>query len=188
MPTNFSSASVSENDVVFAVYFTGIGCSHCAKVDQVIFEQSLVEYDNFAVIEYEIYQDRNNAPLFDQCCDKLDLPACIPFGPTPCKGIPLISFSNEHSNILTGDKDILKQLNGKLSTIKNNHCALLGDAINFSDLDFNNLPGSPKIWMSNKILIKNSDQSFNNTILKSLLLQDDIKTILNNQNYNMTYC
>lgn len=184
MPTNFSSASVSENDVVFAVYFTGIGCSHCAKVDQVIFEQSLAEHDNFAVIEYEIYQDRNNAPLFDQCCDSLNLPACIPFGSTPCKGIPLISFSNEHSNILTGDKNILKQLDSKLSTIRNNSCSLLGNAANFSDLDFNNLLGSPKIWISNKILIRNSDANFNNTTLKNLLLTDDIGTVLQDQEYN----
>ncbi|MEA2088481.1 MAG: hypothetical protein U9O55_01400 [Patescibacteria group bacterium] len=184
LPTNFSSAEVDDKDVVLAIYFTGIGCSHCAKVDPIIFEQSLTERDNFAVIEYEIYQDRNNAPLFDQCCDNLDLPACRPFGPTPCKGIPLISFSNEHSNILTGDKIILKELDNKLSTIRNNHCSLLGDTINFSDLDFNNLPGSPKIWMHSKILIRNSDTNFNSAILKDLLLADNVENVLRNKKYN----
>jgi len=177
-------ASISENEITYAVYFTGVGCSHCAKTDPVVLKQLLQEYKNFVVIEYEIYQQKNNAVLFNQCCENYDLPACRPFGPTPCKGIPLICFSDSHNDILTGDSPILKNIENKLSTVKNNQCALLGEPISFADLDFNQLPGSPKIWINNKILIKNSDQIFDNKILKSLLLQNDIKTVLNNQNYN----
>ncbi len=181
-----SIASISENEITYAVYFTGIGCSHCAKTDSVVLKQLLQEYENFIVIEYEIYQQRNNAILFDQCCENYDLPICRPFGPTPCKGIPLICFSNSHNDILTGDSPILKNIENKLSTVKNNKCALLDGPVNFADLDFNQLPGSPKIWINNKILIKNSNQTFDNRVLKDLLLQDNIKTALNNQNYNIT--
>ncbi len=183
---NAGIASISENEITYAVYFTGVGCSHCANTDPVVLQQLPQEYENFIVIEYEIYQQRNNAILFNQCCENYDLPACMPFGPTPCKGIPLICFSNSHNDILTGDSPILKNIENKLSTVKNNQCALLDGPVSFSDLDFNQLPGSPKIWINNKILIKNSNQTFNNQILKSLLLQDDVNTVLNNQNYSIT--
>ena len=181
-----SIASISEDEITYAVYFTGVGCSHCANTDPVVLKQLPQEYENFVVIEYEIYQQRNNAVLFNQCCENYDLPICRPFGPTPCKGIPLICFSDSHNDILTGDSPILKNIESKLSTVKNNQCALLDGPVNFADLDFNQLPSMPKIWINNKILIKNSDQVFNNQVLKSLLLQDDIKTVLNNQKYSIT--
>ena len=181
-----SIASINENEITYAVYFTGVGCSHCAKTDPVVLKQLPQEYENFVVIEYEIYQQKNNAVLFNQCCENYDLPMCRPFGPTPCKGIPLICFSDSHNDILTGDSPILKNVEDKLSTVKNNQCALLDGPVSFIDLDFNQLPGNPKIWINNKILIKNSDQTFDNQILKNLFLQDDIKAVLNNQNYNIT--
>ncbi|MEA3398520.1 MAG: GAP family protein, partial [Patescibacteria group bacterium] len=183
---NTGIASISENKITYAVYFTGVGCSHCAKTDPVILKELLKEHNNFVVIEYEIYQQKNNAVLFNQCCENYDLPACRPFGPMPCKGIPLICFSNSHNDILTGDSPILKNIENKLSAVKNNQCALLGEPVSFADLDFNQLPGNPKIWINNKILIKNFDQTFSNQALKNLLLQNDIKTVLNNESYNIT--
>ncbi|MEA3463721.1 MAG: cytochrome c biogenesis CcdA family protein [Patescibacteria group bacterium] len=182
---NAVMASISENEIAYAVYFTGVGCSHCAKTDPVILVELLDKKNNFAVIEYEIYQQKNNAVLFNQCCENYDLPACRPFGPTPCKGIPLICFSNSHNDILTGDSPILKNIEDKLSTVKNNQCALLDGPVSFADLDFNQLPGNPKIWINNKILIKNSNQAFDSQTLKSLLLRDNLKIVLNNQKYSI---
>jgi len=51
---------------ICAVYFTGIGCSHCANTDPIIFKDLLREYPNLIIIEYEIYQQRENAPLLEK--------------------------------------------------------------------------------------------------------------------------
>ncbi len=52
-----------EQSAVCAVYFTGVGCSHCVKTDPVILIDLLREYPDLVIIEYEIYQQPINAPL-----------------------------------------------------------------------------------------------------------------------------
>jgi cytochrome c biogenesis protein CcdA len=180
-----SLASVNEDKVIYAVYFTGVGCPHCANTDPVVLKELIEQYKNLVIIEYEIYQQQINAPLFNQCCENLNLPACRPFGPTPCKGIPLICFSPSHEDIFAGGSPILKNIEDKLSTIKNNECTVLGEPISFVNLDFNNLPGKPKIWTNNKILIRASDKIFDSQILKDLLLKDDIKSVLSKHVYHV---
>ncbi len=179
-----SLASNNKDEVIYAVYFTGVGCPHCANTDPVVLEELLEQYKNLVVIEYEIYQNQINAPLFNQCCENLKLPACRPFGPTPCKGIPLICLSSSYEGILTGDSPILKNIEDKLSTIKDNKCAILGEPVDFINLNFNKLLGKPNIWTNNRILIKISDEIFDDQILKELLLENNIKTVLANQVYN----
>ncbi len=180
----FNSASASDDEIIYAVYFTGVGCPHCANTDPVVLQELLEQRKNLVIIEYEIYQNQINAPLFNQCCENLNLPSCRPFGPTPCKGIPLICLSSSREGILTGDSSILKNIKDKLSTIKNNKCAILGEPVSFTDLNFNNLPGRPNIWINNKILIRTTDETINNRTLKNLVLENNIKSILTNQTYN----
>jgi len=48
----FSAQSSSEN--ICAVYFTRVGCPHCAKTDPIILKDLLKEYPNLIVLEYEI--------------------------------------------------------------------------------------------------------------------------------------
>ena len=82
-----SSAEIHDShpDIpVCAVYFTGIGCPHCAKVEPFA-KDLLEEYPNLVLLKYEIYQEQQNAPLLTTYASNygIDRP-----------GIPLIIFNN----------------------------------------------------------------------------------------------
>jgi len=133
IPSSFSFAENTETSFC-AVYFTGIGCSHCAKTDPVVFQELLKEYPNLIVIEYEIYQQRENAPLFNEYCQNYNLPPCIPGGPNPCCGLPIIIFTESHQDIITGDKPILENVREKIGELEDNPCPLInGDSQKFED-------------------------------------------------------
>ncbi len=131
----FSSPSLAEGDqTVCAVYFTGIGCPHCAQVDPFIFDQLLKEYPQLVIIEYEIYQDQENAPLIYEYNQVYDSGL----------GIPLIIFGQD--KYLVGDRPII---DGVRSLIEkgSNPCPLIdGTTVDFEELDFASLSGKPKIW------------------------------------------
>ena len=78
-----SRFSEAQGNYICAVYFTGVGCPHCAKTDPVVLEDLLREYPNFIVIEYEIYQQGQNAPLLYEYDSKYQSGL----------GIPLIIFN-----------------------------------------------------------------------------------------------
>ena len=116
------------------VYFTGIGCPHCAQVDPIILEQLPKEYPNLVVIEYEIYQETENAPLLYEYNEVYGSGL----------GIPLAIFGQD--NFLAGDAPILKNIKGLIEK-GNNPCPLIdGSSVDFEDLDVSNLPGKPIIW------------------------------------------
>jgi len=117
------------------IYFTGIGCPHCAKTDSFVLEQLPEKYPHLVIIEYEIYQQRENAPfLYDY--DNIYHSGL---------GIPLIIFNKEA--FLVGDRPILKNIEELLEEQKGNPCPLInGNSISFEKLDLSSLPGRPKIW------------------------------------------
>jgi len=116
------------------VYFTGIGCPHCAKVDPVVLEQLPKEYPNLVVVEYEIYQERENASLLYQYNEVYGSGL----------GIPLAIFGED--NFFAGDIPILKNIRGVIEE-GGNPCSLIdGSSVDFEDLDVSNLPGKPIIW------------------------------------------
>lgn len=131
----FSSPSLAaEEPSICAVYFTGIGCPHCSKVDPMLLEQLPQEYPNLVIIEYEIYQQRENAPLLDEYNEVY----------RSGLGIPLIIFGKD--NFLIGDSPILKNVS-KVLDKGSNPCPLIdGSSVDFEDLDLSTLPGKPKIW------------------------------------------
>jgi hypothetical protein len=124
IPSSFSFAEKMETPSC-AVYFTGIGCSHCAKTDSVVLQDLLKEYPNLIIIEYEIYQQRENAPLLNGYCENYELPACIPGGPAPCCGLPIIIFTESHQDIITGDSPILENIREKIDEVGDNQCPLI---------------------------------------------------------------
>jgi len=73
------------------VFFTGIGCPHCAKVDPVLHEELPEKYPDLVIIEYEIYQERGNASLIYEYDDVY----------SSGLGIPLIIFGKD--DFLIGD-------------------------------------------------------------------------------------
>lgn len=121
-------------DSICVVYFTGIGCPHCAKVDPVVLEQLPEEYPDLVVIEYEIYQETENAPLLYEYNNVYGSGL----------GIPLAIFGKD--NFIVGDTPILKNIKGMIEK-GSNPCPLIdGSSIDFEELDVSNLPGKPVIW------------------------------------------
>ena len=170
--------SLAKENTICAVYFTGVGCTHCAKADPIVLEQLPGEYPNFIVIEYEIYQQTENAPLLYKYCEVYELPYCIPGGPTPCCGLPLVIFTKSHKNIITGDKLILENIRKTIENLDSNKCPLMdGTNIDFNDLDLISLSGSSKVWYQEKILIKKGAGG-NNELLKKLLTEENLNEIL----------
>ena len=148
-----------EDSFICGVYFTGIGCTHCARTDPAVLEDMLNEYPDFVVIEYEIYQQRENALLLNEYCQNYELPLCVPGGPTPCCGLPLIIFTKSHQEIIAGDKLILKNIRERIEKLKGNPCPLIDrSSQEFEDLNLTILPGQPKIWTRNRILVKTDEE------------------------------
>lgn len=127
------------------VYFTGIGCPHCAKTDPVILQELPQKYPNLVIIEYEIYQQTKNALILDSYCQAYNLTRCYPGGPSQCCGIPLVIFGKD--KIITGDAPILKGFEKILKEQETNPCPLMdGKSLDFKNLVLSSLPGEPKIW------------------------------------------
>ncbi len=150
--------AISIDDAACGVYFTGIGCPHCAKADPVLFEDTLPHH-NIVIIEYEIYQKKINAPLLYSYNENYGTALGIP---------QLITNANLY---YAGDGDILKQCDNCDETLafSDNICTLPNSTISLNELDFNDIQGQPVIWYTNKVLIKGSDSDVSSDVLKELL-------------------
>jgi len=166
-----SNQSSSQAKNFCVVYFTGIGCPHCAKTDPVILNSLLKRHDNLVVIEYEIYRQRENAGLLYEYGKKNNLSL----------GIPFILFGD--GKYLLGDRDILTGIEPSVSKKLSSPCLLVdGSSKSFKDLDINALPGFPKIWTKDKILIKKGDKATGQPI-KELIESSNIVQSLNSFSY-----
>lgn len=182
---NFVSSQ--ESQLVCGVYFTGVGCPHCAAADPVILEDYTGEYSNFVVIEYEIYQLSENGKIFQDYISNANAQS----------GVPQILIgegleageSNSGGPTTTWTRQ-------KLETMDYSTCKLSNDSsVAFEDLNLKELPGKPKIWRGERILIKEKEEKtengteitwrfqwndnykvqkngFNNSFLKELLFGD----------------
>ncbi len=150
----------AEDDFVCVNYFTGVGCPHCAETDPIVLKDALVENPRLVVIEYEIYQSPENASINYQISNFYNVSL----------GIPKVIFDKQKQ--ITGDSPIIKSFETEIKNLEKNECSLInGETVDFSNLDINFLPGKPKIWHQNKILIKNKTGG-NGEILKNLLIGD----------------
>ena len=162
-----------EQSAICAVYFTGVGCPHCAGTDPVILVDLLKEHSDLVVIEYEIYQQQVNAPLLFEYNSEY----------SSGLGIPLIIFNKDEYFI--GDAPIVKNAREIINSSDNNPCSLVdGSLVGFNNLDLTSLLGQPKIWKDQRILLKIGDQG-DNEILKELLTTDDIASVIENINYKI---
>lgn len=128
------SRPAAANESTCIVYFTGIGCPHCAKADPVLLEELPEKYPDLVIIEYEIYQERENAPLL------YEYNSVYGSG----LGIPLIIFNKD--NFIIGDGPILEFIEEMIKEQKGNPCPLVnGSSVNFEELDVSTLLGKPKI-------------------------------------------
>ena len=159
-----SVSAVEKKDVVCSVYFTGIGCSHCARTDPYVFGSLLQENPNLAVIEYEIYQQQSNAPIFYEYTRKYGTRA----------GIPQIIFNLETH--ISGDTPIITSADPIVKQLKKNPCPLIDAQLDFKDLDFNMLSGKPNIWANSRILIKGS-KTVDSELMKDLLFNNITRSL-----------
>ena len=139
--------SDSTSSLSCLVYFTGVGCPHCARTDPVVLESLLQENPHLAVIEYEIYRTSGNAQYLKTYDNSYQLPAWQ-------QGIPTVFLGKEKKDILVGDGDVLKNIRERLKD-NTGQCLLAdGSVENFSQLKLDYLLGRPKIWRHNRILVK----------------------------------
>lgn len=166
-------AQTQENQYAFAVYFTGIGCPHCAKTDPVVLGELLKENPDLIIAEYEIYQQPSNAPLLYEYDSQYKTGL----------GIPLILFNKD--NFLRGDAPILDNIKVMLGKVEGNNFPLIdGSSTQFINLDITKLPGQPKIWTKDRILIKIGEGG-DNEVLKKLLNAADPLSVLEKIEYQV---
>lgn len=160
--------SAQNQSIVCAVYFTGIGCPHCAKSDPVVLGELPVEFNgSFVVIEYEIYRQSVNAQVMYQYNSEYDTSL----------GVPQLIMED---GCTVGDKPILDKINGcvKDRLVKGSPCALLDGYVPFNELDLNDLPGRPNIWSGDRVLMRTGDGSTSDDVLKELLTTKNISSSL----------
>lgn len=156
LPTAFA---LDNDENMCAVYFTGIGCSHCAHSDPVVLD-TMPKTTNLVVIEYEIYRDAVNSRLMVGYDDNYNTGF----------GVPLLIFNK--GEYLRGDTPIITQVKGILNELGSNNCPLEdGTSSSFEDLDITTLPGKPKIWKGERILMAVSGAG-DSEELKNLLTTD----------------
>ena len=153
------------------VYFTGVGCPHCAKTDPVVLQKNLSAHSNLIIIEYEIYQEQSNAPLLLQYNEKYKSGL----------GVPLLILS-PHKYII-GDTPILQQIEKVSQENHNNACLLLSGGATFPKVDIDNLPGKPKIWYQDRILIATTENKSQGEEAKELLLTPDLSSAISEKKY-----
>jgi len=171
---SFSIFAAAEEDVVCSVYFTGIGCPHCAKSDPVIFEKLIDKYKNFVVIEYEIYQTQGNGPLLYDYKESYNTPL----------GVPLIIL--DKSNFLSGDTSIIWNLEDEIINRSNSACALPNQEKDFSEVKIQDLPGKPKIWGYKRVMFQYTNEPTNYDVLRELVTTDNIEETLKKTSYEIT--
>ncbi len=170
--TALGASQREESGVTCLAYFTGIGCPHCAKADPVVLQQLLQKHPSTIIIEFEIYKERNNAPLIELYNSR--------YGSG--YGIPLAVFSKD--NHVVGDTPIIGNINSIVTSLKNNSCPLPSSHVAFEALDLAKMPGKPKIWADGRILIKDTGSTANSRQLKKLLFRDyNIQSILSGLQY-----
>jgi len=162
----FSFQSVLAQDNYFcAAYFTKIGCPVCAKTDPIVLSQLTKQNPNFIVIEYEFVYQPENVSVMTEYYLTYNLPGWV----------PLILFENKYSTGMS----IPDAIREKVEKSEFNKCSLSdGSAISFKDLDFNGLPGNPKIWANGRVLMKTSKVEVASELLKKLLFDENLNKVL----------
>jgi len=159
-------AGAQEEQTVCMIYFTGVGCPHCAQSDPFIFGEMLSEYNqSLVILEYEIYQEPRNAHMLMEYGTYFDVGYGIP---------KLVIDSGDY---LDGDGDIKEQLKGMINEKigSGTRCVLINSSAPFEEVDLNALPGRPKIWCGGRVLFKeDGTANASSGLLRQLLRTPDL--------------
>ncbi|MGE4352284.1 MAG: hypothetical protein AB7E52_08880 [Bdellovibrionales bacterium] len=155
----FPTPSIAQDAFTTFVYFTGIGCPHCAHVDPVLFKQK-VRTGGLMVVEYEIYQNAVNAPLLMSYKEAYNAPL----------GVPMLLAKAQKNSAVVGDKNILKDIDSLMAGNKGNGVVLPAGAVSFSSLALSDLPGLPKIWFNDRVAERTEMGTQESAPVKAFLL------------------
>ncbi|MDD3434743.1 MAG: hypothetical protein PHD96_02350 [Candidatus Pacebacteria bacterium] len=87
-------AHAEENSKIY--FFYGTGCPHCAQVEKFFEDEKL--FNTYSVDKREIYFNRDNAILFNDILDRLNIP-------NNERGVPTAVIGDK---VLVGDKPIIE--------------------------------------------------------------------------------
>ena len=167
-------AATPEDDVICAVYVTGIGCGNCAVTDPVLFGRWTQQFPNLVIVEYEIYKQHLDNQ--DVKSDYFDL-----YLEDGRPGVPFFLLNKEQAAI--GRSRVLKA-EEFLKQLSRNGCPTrYGFALDFAEMDFAGIPGKPKIWTKNRVLILEGDNGGNNELLRRLMTTENISAVLKTADY-----
>ncbi len=149
-------------DVTSFIYFTGIGCPHCANVDPGLLKKKVRE-GNLLVVEYEIYRDSANAPLLMAYNSKLNTGL----------GVPMIVFEDKKGSAVVGDRPIIKAMDSLIAKHKGNGIVLPAGARPFDALSLTDLPRLPKLWFKDRVAVRVDESSKESDAVKKFLLEGE---------------
>ncbi|MBN2015221.1 sulfite exporter TauE/SafE family protein [Candidatus Dojkabacteria bacterium] len=159
---SITNVSAQVNEPTFVVYFTGIGCPHCAKVDSILLKDWLHEYPDLVVVEYEVYQESQNAIFIDEYNTNYNCGYHI----------PLVIFDKDKN--IVGDKPILSSFREEYENHAGNKLPL-SDGSSVSIGNISDLSGKPKVWTKDRVAIKTEqNQNGSNEIIKEFISGVDI--------------
>jgi hypothetical protein len=148
----------------YFIYFTGIGCPHCANVDPILLKEK-VRNEDVLVIEYEIYQQRQNAPLLMAYNDKYKTGL----------GVPLLitedCSKNKEIEGKVGSQQILNFLNQNILDNEGNNVVLVDKVRSFESLNISEIKGLPNLWYKNRVAMKKTVDSEESKAIKDFILK-----------------
>lgn len=181
-PTNNITETIdtSKTEIFAAVYFTGIGCPHCAKVDPVLLKEMVFE-ENLAIIEYEVKSNKENASLLLEYNKEF----------SSGKGYPLLIIDKDNQYL---SNNIIPNLEKKIQENKTNKLLFPKtiyekERVSFEDLEFSKLKGKPAIWYNGIVLTRYYDglTPIDNKILHKILnakTTEEINQIIKQEDYH----
>lgn len=155
-------ADVQEEKESFAslIYFTGIGCPHCANTDPVVLKKRVRKGD-VMVFEYEIYRDSMNGQLLMEYHKAYGSKLAV----------PQIMAGAEKSDSVSGDTPVLKSLDTLISLHQGDGVLLSDGMVDFDDLSMVKIPYKPKIWFKNRLAVREDATSLQDLAIKEFLLE-----------------
>lgn len=164
-----SGAAAEPQRTVVGYYFTGDGCPHCAKVNPVLYGDWLARYPGLVVVEYEVYGHSENAAVMAEMDQTYGIGL----------GIPVLFFGANATfvgddTILSGVPQFLDRTVGASSS--------QGNLTTLESLDLQGLPGYPRIWNGERVLIREGPTG-DTGVLRELLSGADPAAVLAGRSY-----
>lgn len=162
----FSMLSVVQaSDVKTFIYFTGIGCPHCANVSPTLHNR-VNEDTGLLMVEYELYKEASNARILAEYSNRFDFNLAI----------PLIVYEPQIYDL--GDDPIIKNLETNIAGLDSNILQLADEEIQWEVLSMNDFDGKPKIFGNNRVAVKSTTKEITDeqsTQIKDFLTSSNLE-------------